>query len=217
MAHSLVAKNVSKKIKGKNIIHSTSFKLEGGYVYGLVGENGSGKTMLIRMLCGLVRPSTGEVLLDGIDIHKKHKQVRMGVIIENSSLWPELTGLENLELLASLNCQITKQEIKDTMMRVGLDPENRLPIRKYSLGMRQRLIVAQAIMERPDFLFLDEPTNSIDREGVLLTHKIIEQEAERGAVILLASHINQDISNLCAKIFFVNKGYCSIDEKGTRR
>ena len=211
MEHSLVAKNVSKKIKGKNIIYSTSLELRGGHIYGFVGENGSGKTMLIRILCGLVIPSTGVVLLDDVDVHKKQKQIKMGVIIENSSLWPELTGIENLELLASLNRQITKQEIKDTMMRVGL------PIRKYSLGMRQRLIVAQAVMERPDFLFLDEPTNSIDREGVLLTHRIIEQEAERGAVILLASHINQDISNLCSQIFFVNKGYCSIDEKGTRR
>jgi ABC-2 type transport system ATP-binding protein len=121
-------------------------------------------------------------------------------------MWPELTGWENLLFLGSLNKRISKADIRTTLERVGLDPTNPLPIKKYSLGMRQRLIVAQAIMEKPNFLFLDEPTNAIDKEGVLLIRDIIAEEANRGAVVLLASHISQDISTLCTEIYHMKHG-----------
>lgn len=204
--HLLYAENVSKTIGKKELLHDISLKLSGGHVYGFTGENGSGKTMLFRILCGLVRPTKGIVLLDDEDIHKKHAPVKIGVIIENSAMWPDLTGLENLLYLSELNKHILKEDIVQALERVGLDPENRLPIRKYSLGMKQRLIIAQAIMEKPDFLFLDEPTNSIDKEGSLTIRRVIADEAERGAVVLLASHIGQDISELCKEVYQVDAG-----------
>lgn len=204
--HHLYAEHISKKIGDKEVLKDISFELFGGNVYGFVGENGSGKTMLFRVLSGLVKPTQGKVLLDGTNLYEKHSPVKIGVIIENSSMWPELTGFENLYYLASLNKYISKEEIIQTLRRVGLDPNNALPIKKYSLGMRQRLIVAQAVMEKPDFLFLDEPTNSIDKQGAMLVRQIIAEEASRGAVVLLASHIGQDISALCEEVYEVKAG-----------
>ena len=164
--------------------------------------------MLFRTLSGLVKPTKGTVLLDEIDIHKKRGTARIGVIIENSGMWPDLTGWDNLLYLSSLNNFISKEDIEYAMQRVGLDSKNSLPVRKYSLGMRQRLMIAQAIMEHPDFLFLDEPTNSIDKEGTAVIRRIIAEEAQRGAVILLASHNDQDISELCEEIYSVKAGKC---------
>lgn len=165
--------------------------------------------MLFRVLSGLVKPSTGQVLYDGNTLGKGHNDVRLGVIIENSFLWPDLTAYENLCFLAGLKHYIGPQQVREALQRVGLDDKNRLPIKNYSLGMKQRLIVAQAIMEKPDFLFLDEPTNSIDADGTKVIRKIIEQEAGRGAVVLLASHISQDISELCESTFAMRWGHCT--------
>ncbi len=204
--HLLYAENVSKTIGGKELLHDISLELSGGHVYGFTGENGSGKTMLFRILSGLVKPTRGTVLLDGNNMHKKHGSVKIGVIIENSAMWPDLTGFENLLYLSMLNKYIARDDIMQTLERVGLDPANKLPVKKYSLGMKQRLIIAQAVMEKPDFLFLDEPTNSIDKDGSLVIRRIISEEAGRGAVVLLASHISQDISELCKEVYQVEAG-----------
>lgn len=209
MPHTLTAINISKTIKRKEVLSGINFELQGGKVYGFVGENGSGKTMLFRVLSGLVKPSTGQVLYDGNTLGQGNNDVRLGVIIENSSLWPDLTAYENLCFLAALKHYIGPQQVREALQRVGLDEKNNLPIKSYSLGMKQRLIVAQAIMEQPDFLFLDEPTNSIDADGTKVIRKIIEQEAGRGAVVLLASHISQDISELCENTFAMRWGHCT--------
>lgn len=217
MQHTLIVENLYKRIDKKEVLHNISLNLKGGKIYGFVGENGSGKTMLFRTLSGLVKPTEGTVLLDGVDIHKKHGAVKIGVIIENSGMWPDLTGWENLSYLASLNNYISEKEIKLAMKRVGLNPQNDLPVRKYSLGMKQRLMIAQAVMEQPDFLFLDEPTNSIDQEGTAVIRQIISEEAQRRAVILMASHIGEDISKLCEAVYFVEAGKCKRIESAERR
>ncbi len=208
MQHTLITEHLEKRIGKKELLCDISLTLGGGKIYGFVGENGSGKTMLFRTLSGLVKPTKGAVLLDGVDIHKKRGTVRIGVIIENSGMWPDLTGWENLFHLSALNHYISRKDIGDVMLRVGLDPDNALPIRKYSLGMRQRLMIAQAVMEQPDFLFLDEPTNSIDQEGTAVIRQIISEEAQRGAVVLMASHIGEDISELCTELYTMKAGHC---------
>lgn len=196
--------HISKTLRGAMVLDDVSLTLEGGNIYGLMGENGSGKTMLMRTVCGLVRPDRGTVTFDGQD-RKTAKSV-LGVMIENTALYPDLTGMENLGLFASILRIADKNAQAEAMERVGLDPKDRRTYRKYSLGMKQRLLLAQAIMEKPQVLLLDEPTNAIDAEGVALTHEIMRQEADRGAVVLLASHISADIHDLCCKVYRMDRG-----------
>ena len=196
--------HISKTLRGAKVLDDVSLTLEGGNIYGLMGENGSGKTMLMRTVCGLVRPDRGTVTFDGQD--RKTAKPVLGVMIENTALYPDLTGMENLGLLASILRIADKNAQAEAMERVGLDPKDRRTYRKYSLGMKQRLLLAQAIMEKPQVLLLDEPTNAIDAEGVALTHEIMRQEADRGAVVLLASHISADIHDLCCKVYRMDRG-----------
>ena len=196
--------HISKTLRGAKVLDDVSLTLEGGNIYGLVGENGSGKTMLMRTVCGLVRPDRGSVTFDGQD--RKTAKPVLGVMIENTALYPDLTCMENLGLFASILRIADKNAQAEAMERVGLDPKDRRTYRKYSLGMKQRLLLAQAIMEKPQVLLLDEPTNAIDAEGVALTHEIMRQEADRGAVVLLASHISADIHDLCCKVYRMDRG-----------
>lgn len=196
--------HISKTLRGAKVLDDVSLTLEGGKIYGLMGENGSGKTMLMRTVCGLVRPDRGTVTFDGQD--RKTAKPVLGVMIENTALYPDLTGMENLGLFASILRIADKNAQAEAMERVGLDPKDRRTYRKYSLGMKQRLLLAQAIMEKPQVLLLDEPTNAIDAEGVALTHEIMRQEADRGAVVLLASHISADIHDLCCKVYRMDRG-----------
>ena len=213
MDNTLLVRDVSKTIASKAILKNVTLSLHGGTIYGFCGENGSGKTMLFRILSGLVKPTRGTVLLNGKNVHRCIGDLKIGVIIENANLWPYMTGRENLYFLSSLTHRISPDEIDAALKRVGLDPKNRLPIKKYSLGMRQRLALAQAVMENPDFLFLDEPTNSIDQNGIALTRRIIREEAERGSVVLLASHMEQDISELCGTVYEVDAGVVRMREE----
>lgn len=196
--------HISKTLRGAKVLDDVSLTLEGGKIYGLMGENGSGKTMLMRTVCGLVRPDRGTVTFDGQD--RKTAKPVLGVMIENTALYPDLTGMENLGLFASILRIADKNAQAEAMERVGLDPKDRRTYRKYSMGMKQRLLLAQAIMEKPQVLLLDEPTNAIDAEGVALTHEIMRQEADRGAVVLLASHISADIHDLCCKVYRMDRG-----------
>lgn len=203
----LIAKNVNKVIGGKQILKDVNLSLESGHVYGFVGRNGSGKTMLFRALSGLMRLSSGEVSLDGQILHKDIKVVPdLGIVIENAGLYPELSGLENLKLLAKLNHKIGETEIREAIIRLGLNPDDKKPFRKYSMGMKQRIVLAQAIMEHPKILMLDEPTNALDEDGVADIRQIIMEEKEKGTMVLIASHNKEDIEMLADKVFAVKEG-----------
>lgn len=176
--------------------------LENGYIYGFVGSNGSGKTMLMRILTGLVSYDSGSLSVNGNKVKPgKDLYYEMGVIIEKPEFFNDLTGLENLQTLAKLRNVISKNEMIEAMNRVGLDPNNHKKVKEYSLGMRQRLGIAQAIMENPDVLILDEVTSALDEEGVAMTHNILKEEREKGKLIIISSHNADDIESLCDKIF----------------
>lgn len=203
----LVLTDVCKEIRKKTILSHISLKLTSGNVYAFVGENGSGKTMLFRAISGLMDLTSGTVTLDGKELHKDFEVLpNLGLTIENAGLYPELTGMENLRLLAKLNKKIGDEEIREAIERVGLDPKDRRSFRKYSLGMKQRIVVAQAIMEKPDILLLDEPTNALDEDGVDLVRKIILEEKERGALVLIADHNPEDVRLLADKVYRISRG-----------
>lgn len=205
-------KNLTKVIRGNTVLDDINLSLEKNKIYGFVGINGSGKTMLFRAICGLIKPTSGSVAIDGKRIGKDISFPKdLGVIIENSGLWNERSGFENLKILTSMNKKVSPEKIKETIKRVGLDPEDKRIVKKYSLGMKQRIVIAQAIMEDPELLVLDEPTNALDADGVELIRSILLEEKEKGKTILLASHNSQDISTLCDKVYYMNGG--KIDDK----
>lgn len=205
--------NVSKTIRNNEVLKDISLHFESGNIYGFVGRNGSGKTMLFRMIAGLIKPTRGSVSYNGKVLGSELDIIpRLGLVIENVGLYPEFTGLRNLKMLAMINSLIGEQEIREAITRVGLDPDDRRTVRKYSLGMKQRIVLAQAIMERPDVLILDEPTNALDEDGVEQIRNLIREEKERGALVLIASHNREDISSLCDVIYSMRAGVCSQTE-----
>lgn len=199
--------NVSKKIKGQLVLKDIFLNINSHTIVGLVGENGSGKTMLLRALAGLIEVDEGSIQINESIIGKKIDfPPKTGIIIENVGLWEYMTGFKALKLLASINNLITEDDIKETMIRVGLDPNDKRHISKYSLGMKKRLMIAQAIMEKPDLLLLDEPTSALDDDGIKLFYNIVKEEQERGATIVLASHLKDDIDLLCDTIYRLDHG-----------
>lgn len=200
----LKVQGLCKTLKKTAVLNDINIELKGGTITGIVGENGSGKSMLFRLLSGLVKPTEGEVLYNGEPLQVAEPNI--GLVMDDVSMYPELTGRKNLELLAEIRHKIGKTQIDSALQRVGLDPEDKRIFRKYSLGMKHRLLLAQAIMEQPDFLFLDEPTNAIDVDGVQVFYKIIREEAKRGAVVMVSSHINSDIRELADQVYQMDHG-----------
>ena len=200
----LKVRGLCKILKKTVVLDDIKIELKGGTITGIVGENGSGKSMLFRLLSGLVKPTEGEVLYNGEPLQVVEPNI--GLVMDDVSMYPELTGRKNLELLAEIRHKIGKTQIDSALQRVGLNPEDKRAFRKYSLGMKHRLLLAQAIMEQPDFLFLDEPTNAIDVDGVQVFYKIIREEAKRGAIVLVSSHINSDIRELEDEVYQMDHG-----------
>lgn len=211
----LEVNNISKTIRGKKILSDVSLCLESGNIYGFVGRNGSGKTMLFRALSGLMKINSGSITWNDQLLHKDFSVLpSLGLLIENAGLYPGLTGTQNLEYLADLTKKIGKEEIHHAISRVGLRPEDKKPYGKYSLGMKQRLVIAQAIMEKPDVIMLDEPTNALDESGVGEIRQLIFEEKARGALILLASHNKEDIHLLADELYKVEDGFVIKQEEG---
>ena len=203
-------KNLNLTIKKQKILENVSLSCEEGRIYGLVGRNGSGKTMLMKCICGFIRPDEGEIDVLGKRIGKDCDFAPdTGIIIETPGFIGHYSGFKNLKLLAAIKKKIDDDKIRKVMEFVGLDPKMKKSVRKYSLGMRQRLGLAQAIMEDPKVLILDEPMNGLDKEGVEDMRKYLLKLREEGKTILIASHSSEDIAVLCDKTYEMEKGIIS--------
>ena len=199
--------NVSKIFGDTTVLRDVSREFEEGRVHGIVGNNGSGKTVLMKCVCGFLPPTKGRILVRGRQVGRDMDfPDDTGIIIETPGFLPNLTGVKNLELLASLRRRVDKQGIRETIRRVGLDPDSKKPVGKYSLGMRQRLGIAQAIMENPSILILDEPFNGLDKNGVAHMRQVIKGLREQGKTIILASHNQMDIDELCDTVCEMDAG-----------
>lgn len=198
---------VRKSFGEEEVLRELSWEMERGKVYGIVGNNGSGKTVLMKCICGFLPVSEGTVQVGGkyvgteVDFPES-----LGVIIETPGFLTNFSGRKNLEILAQLRGKITGSDITRVLRQVGLDPEMKKPVSKYSLGMRQRLGIAQAIMEDPELLILDEPFNGLDHHGVEEIRKILLEQKKQGKTILLASHNQEDIRILCDRVFEMDGG-----------
>lgn len=211
MDSKIIVDGVSLTIKKTEILKSVSAKFEQGGIHGLIGRNGSGKTMLMKCICGFVRPNSGKIIVDGKIIGKDCDfPENVGIIIETPGFIPYYSGYKNLKLLADLNKKIDAAQIRQAMENVGLDPYLRLHVGKYSLGMRQRLGLAQAIMEKPDILILDEPMNGLDKDGVSEMRKYLLDLKGQGKTILIASHSAEDIEVLCDTVYEMDKGVLTL-------
>lgn len=199
--------DASKTIRGVQILNHINLQLTGGKVYGLRGPNGSGKTMLIRLIAGLIRPTQGEVRISGRLLGKDMDfPEEMGMLIENPAFLPGYTGFENLKLLARLQNRATDEDIRRALTDVGLAPEDTRKYRKFSLGMKQRLGLAAAIMEQPSLILLDEPTNALDHQGVDMVAQLISRERQRGALIILACHDADFLEHNSDEVLWVSEG-----------
>lgn len=214
MNKTIQIKDLSLTIKKYQILRSVSIEFESGKIHGLIGRNGSGKTMLMKCICGFVRPTDGEVFVNNKKIGKDCDfPDNIGIIIESPGFIPYYSGYKNLKLLANLNKRISSEQIRQSMKNVGLDPDLKLHVSKYSLGMRQRLGLAQAIMEDPDFLILDEPMNGLDKDGVADMRKYLHNFKEQGKTIIIASHSMEDIEVLCDTVCEMDKGILTVVRK----
>lgn len=198
---------VSLTLRKTQILKDINKTFEKGKIHGLIGRNGSGKTMLMKCICGFIKPTEGEITVFGKKIGKDCDfPDSVGIIIETPGFIPYYSGYKNLKLLADLNRNITGEQVKIAMNQVGLAPELKRHVKKYSLGMRQRLGLAQAIMENPDLLILDEPMNGLDKDGVSDMRKYLLELKEQGKTILIASHSAEDIEILCDTVCEMDKG-----------
>ncbi len=202
---------VIKKFGSDIALSNVSIEFERGKIYGIIGRNGSGKTVLFKTIIGFLKPTSGRVIVDGKEIGKDTDFAdNLGIIIETPGFLSSYSGYKNLEYLASIKNIIGKKEIKESMERVGLDPSSKKKVGEYSLGMRQRLGIAQAIMENPDILILDEPMNGLDNQGVEDVREILLNLKDEGKSIILASHNKEDIEVLCDEVYEMDHGKLTV-------
>lgn len=203
----IILNDISKKMKHHNVLNHISMTLESGHIYGLVGTNGCGKTMLLRTIAGLVIPTEGCVSYDGKQLHKDIQfPDKVGILIENPEFIGYLSGMENLKMLASLKRKIGKTEISDWMRRFDLDSESKMPVRKYSLGMKQKLGIVQAFMESPEILILDEPFNALDESSICKLQDTLCAFRNKNGIVIVTSHHKEDIQGICDEVFYMENG-----------
>ncbi len=206
--NAISVKNLTKEFKEATVLDNINVDFEAGKVHGLIGRNGSGKTMLMKCICGIVSYKIGEIRVNGKIIGKDVDiPANVGVIIETPGFLPNYSGFNNLKFLAKINNKIGKNEIKAAISSVGLNPDDKKHVGKYSLGMRQRLGLAQAIMENPDLLILDEPMNGLDKDGVKDMRQYLLDLKAQGKTILIASHSAEDIDVLCDTVYEMDRGH----------
>lgn len=200
-------KNVSLTLGDNEILNNINLNIRKGDMIAILGINGSGKSMLLRIMCGLMEPTSGEVLINGIavDVNKPAPTI-IGVMIEQPGFWLSWNGMENLSYLQSLTRSVDKNEIKELLERVGLENAGKKPFKKYSMGMKQRLAFAQAIMDDPELLVLDEATNGLDDSGSKMVLDILSEEKARGKTIVITTHINEHVKEAFDAIYRINNG-----------
>ena len=199
--------NVTKRIKENTVLDNVSYTFKSGFVYGLYGQNGSGKTMLLRAISGLINLDSGSIFIDGEKLHDKIEfPPETGIVIENMELLPECSAKRNLQMLAKIKNIADEKDIIFSLERVGLDPDSDKKVKKFSLGMKQRLNIAQAIFENQKIILLDAPTNALEEDAVQLIYKIIREEKSRGATIIVATHHKEDLKEVCDVILKIAEG-----------
>ncbi len=199
--------NVSVSFKKTEILHQITMNVRKQSVCGLVGRNGSGKTVLMKCICGFLSVTAGEITVAGLRIGKDVEfSPHTGFIIEHPGFLPQYSGLQNLKILSSLKSRKSDEQLKEYMRKVGLEPEDHKKVGKYSMGMKQRLGIAQALMDNPDLLILDEPFNGLDQRGVEQMRKLLLEQKKDGKTILLASHNTEDIQTLCDEVYQMDGG-----------
>lgn len=199
--------NYSKKIKDTVVLENINMVLNDGMIYGIQGENGSGKTMLMRGICGLIKGSEGSINIDGKVIGKDISFPEdIGVLIENPSFIPKYTGYKNLKLVADIQGKVDKEEIIKTLQKVGLKPDDKRTYKKYSLGMKQRLGIACAIMGIPKLIILDEPFNGLDEKGVLQIRDVIKGLKQKNCIVIVACHDKEQLEYLSDEIYVIKEG-----------
>lgn len=199
--------NYTKVIKGKTILDNVNYTFENGMIYGLYGRNGSGKTMLLRVIAGLIFPTQGRVMFDDKELHKDISfPPSVGIIIENTNMFPQYDAFTNLKILAKIKGIATDDDIREAIGTVGLDPESKDKVKTYSLGMKQKLAIAQAIFESPDLLLLDEPTNALDEKSIEDIRKVLIDKKNEGKTIIIASHNKEDLQILSDVTLHVESG-----------
>lgn len=202
MTDVIVIDKLTKSFKGKTVLEDVNMQLQEGGIYGIVGDNGSGKTVLLKLICGFMKPDSGTVTVNGKVIGKDADfPENTGIIIEAPGFLPNYSGMKNLEYLASIRGKIGKEQIESAMKTVGLDPSSKLRVGKYSLGMKQRLGIAQAIMEDQQLLILDEPMNALDKDAAEEMRKLFLSFKASGKTMLIVSHNEGDISTLCDEVY----------------
>ncbi len=204
--------NYSKRIKKNTILKNVDLTLEGGYIYGFRGINGSGKTMLMRAIAGMITPTKGGVYVDGKPVRSTRAYpTSIGALIENPAFLKEHTGFQNLELLAKLSGQADAEAIRGTMEYLGLDPDDRRVYREYSLGMRQKLGIAAAVMGGPRLIILDEPINALDEESVQKVRELLISLKDEDRVMIIACHDREEMDRLADRIYMIEGGRCRVE------